>query len=455
MDMTCDLVYAQKSVLGSILIDADLVASVLLRVRPADFTDEHLRTVFIVMQGMYNAGEVIDPVAVSHKCGKGYFDVVKACMEEVPTTANLPLYIDILLEQSKLRQLSDLLDPIAAAATLDEAREYVDKANALLVARADISAMGMEQGLVRFMERQAGKVKADYLDWGFEVLNRKMYIQAGDFVIVGGDPSTGKTAFSIGLALRHSESKRVGYFSLETSADKIFDRMMAGVLSTSLARIKKTDLDDDELRDAASAVGALAGNTFEAIDAAGWTVADIETYARSRRFDIVYVDYLQLISAPGKSRTEIVTNVSIGLHTMAQSNKMIVVALSQLSRGEKGGGAEASMSDLRESGQIEQDADAVFIFKLAEKGDYAGGRYLNIVKNKEGERGRILLDFDGETQTFSLPETSGNVAAKYSGAGRKVKQDLARNAKETHQQLEFQELPSGEAVPFEQEEAQT
>ncbi|MEG2120198.1 MAG: DnaB-like helicase C-terminal domain-containing protein, partial [Pseudoflavonifractor sp.] len=152
-------------------------------------------------------------------------------------------------------------------------------------------------------------------------------------------------------------------------------------------------------------------------------------------------DYLQLIPSPGHNRTEDVTRISLGLHQMAQGNAITVVALSQLSRpetGKDGKKAAPTMASLRESGQIEQDADVVMLLYEEEPGSRT--RVLKIAKNKEGERGKLLLDFDGARQTFRPAEDeSKTVAAQYSAIGKKIKQQ--ENAKMLAQQVEIDEDP--------------
>ena len=136
------------------------------------------------------------------------------------------------------------------------------------------------------------------------------------------------------------------------------------------------------------------------VEAAGYTVDQIFRTAVARRHQVIYIDYLQLAEGPGKSPYEIVTNISKRIHQLSQIHKILVVALSQLSRSSDKG-EEPGMADLRESGQIEQDADAILMIYYQDAKKKNGPRYLKVAKNKEGELGRLSLDWNGSTQTFT------------------------------------------------------
>ena len=140
---------------------------------------------------------------------------------------------------------------------------------------------------------------------------------------------------------------------------------------------------------------------FYTVEAAGWTAAQIKAKAIQLGAEIIFIDYMGLISAEGSGRYEKMTNISIDLHTMAQQSNITVVALSQLNREGKG---EPGMEALRESGQIEQDADIIMLLHVPDD-DYPDERELIIAKNKEGKTGIIKLIFNGEIQKFAELET--------------------------------------------------
>ena len=172
------------------------------------------------------------------------------------------------------------------------------------------------------------------------------------------------------------------------------------------------------------------------------TVMDIRATALYRRHEIIIIDYLQLIQSTGSSRYEQVTNISLGLHTMAQSMGVTVVALSQLARAGRESGSP-TMASLRESGQIEQDADLILLLYLEDQDKMHGPRIMRIAKNKEGTCPSIKLDFDGKRQIFC--KASGDAAAKYSSMGRKAKRQSSK--KPDAEQMSYDMLPSDTPLP--------
>ena len=166
----------------------------------------------------------------------------------------------------------------------------------------------------------------------------------------------------------------------------------------------------------------ITSRKLELIPAAGMTPADVRAVTMMRGYQIVFVDYLQLLQGGGENRTAQVTGISIALHTMAQSMGVTVVALSQLARqGQQQKNAPPDMSSLRESGQIEQDADLIMMLSLADKDQPEGNRELRIRKNKEGTCPNILLAFDGKHQTFSKAQRTNDTLSKLAADGKKAR----------------------------------
>ena len=279
------------------------------------------------------------------------------------------------------------------AATLDEARAAVETASECLCDSKTLRVVSWYQGLCEFYQRHADGRQPDYLRWGIRQLDERLYAERGDLIIIGGLPSSGKTLLATQFAMHMARSGlRVGVFSLETSDAKLYDRMVAQTEGINFGRIKRNQMIADDYKTASTAIQTAQRITLDVIRASGFSVADVQAVAMARRYDVIVIDYVQLLQAKGNTRVEQVTNISLALHTMAQRAGIAVIALSQLSRPEKGQqrSRTPSMSDLRESGQLEQDADAIMIL-AAQPG---GNRVLSIVKNKESERGAIELVFD-------------------------------------------------------------
>ena len=178
------------------------------------------------------------------------------------------------------------------------------------------------------------------------------------------------------------------------------------------------------------------------------TVRDIQALTLNQRFEVIVVDYLQLVVDHGKGSYEQVTNISKGLHTLAQSNGVAVIALAQLSRPEKEKGKPQppSMHSFRDSGQIEQDADVAFLLWPSDPNDNRSERVLKVAKNKEGERLKLDLTFDGACQTLTPREpTPGE---KYRKLHREIR-EAAKAGKRDPDQVEFTELKGKDPnLPF-------
>ena len=403
-----DLELAQVSVIGSLLLEPSLTGEVLLRLPDGDFLSDVCRTVYQAIRALFQAGETIDPVTVRQKLGGGteWNTFLLQAMELTPTTAHVREYIRAVREEARLSRLRSLGLELAGAVDLEDARGILDKATGQLVERSGVRFVTMEQALLDFYERHREEHK--YFTWPLPKLNGGLYVEGGDLVVLGGYSSAGKTALALMFAWHLAESgKRVGFFSLETGERKLHDRLIAYTMCMNFAKIKRSQLEQEDYEALSRAAPKLTAPPLEFVDASGMTAADIRAFALSRRYEAIFIDYLQLIQGGRRDRYNIVTDTSIALHQMSQSTGIAVFALSQLNRAEKVQGREKAptMSSLRESGQIEQDADVVLLLYKEDSEDPESPRKLRIAKNKEGEQGYIRLAFEGSTQTFrELPD---------------------------------------------------
>ncbi len=440
-----DQLSAQVSVLGSLLISPELVGPVLEQVRPEDFTNPQCRLVFQAIRALFTEGRRVDPTTVWDKLGgrpdEGWTQYLRELMDLTPTAANIWEYVPILREQSKQARAVELAGRILADPNRwDEFRVQLDN---LAVDRRGVERMDMSAMLLAFMDRHSGEPH-QYMTWGLPKLEGGLYADMGDMVVLGGYPSTGKTALAVSFAYHQAKERRVGFYSLETNRYKLADRLISNLVGIDMGTIKKGKISEEEWGRVADQSDHIRARHLDLIEASGMSVQDIQADALANRYDIVYVDYLQIIEPDNRRavRSEQVAGISRGLQQFAHRTGHLVVALAQLSRAEhttKNEQVEPTMSDLKESGQIEQDADAIMLLYLEEPGrPDKSRRVLKIAKNKEGIRGRIYLVFDGQYQRFresALDEPSP--AAKRSIAERK-KSD----------QISFEELPDGYEVPF-------
>lgn len=438
-----DTVVTQATVLGSMLIDEGCIGATLAQLRPEDFLDQPYRRLFLAIRKLFGADKPVDPVTVLDEV-KGdptvqWYDVIRQCLEVTPTAANVGVYVPILRDQARLTRIQNLGGLVQSSRDLESAGEYIDQLNAQRVERSGVKVTTMEEALASFLDRQQQKV--EYIRWGFEELDQRLHVGPGKFVILGGYASHGKTALALSMAWIMAEKYRVGFYSLETDDDTLTDRLVSHFALISMGKIKRRELEAEDFSTVAELSGRFIARKLEIVAAAGMTVDDIFASAQSRRYDIIFVDYIQIIRPPrGKSRTEQVTDISIDLRTKVQTTGITAVGLAQLSRPERDGKTQKAprMSDLRESGQLEQDADVIMMLYREAPDDPQSRRVLSIEKNKEGEVGRIFLRFDGDTQTFRRDYNQTPPPER-------------KRKEPEYKQMRFEELPGKDPeLPFEE-----
>ena len=435
---------AQYSVLGSALIDQQVVPKVLHETRESDYFGT-CQTVYKALRKLFNAGSPIDPVSVKAQLGDSYMEFILQLMEITPTAANIDMYIALCKEQARTNQLRDIARQMTEEEDGDKLRSLLEQASGMMVQRSSLKITTMADALQSFMERHTRQT--NYLTWPVGELNDRLYAEPGDFIIIGGYPSTGKSAWALQCAWHWARNYKVGFFSLETSSEKLFDRQMASVVKLSMDQIKRNTLGEKDWERICTMTTEITSRNLELIPAAGMTPADVRAVTMMRGYQIIFVDYLQLLQGSGENRTTQVTQISIALHTLAQSMGVTVVALSQLARqGKQDKNTPPDMSALRESGQIEQDADLIMMLSLQDKDSPAGPRELRIRKNKEGTCPNILLDFDGKHQTFSKAARTGDVVSKYVHEAKKAQRQNRNNAPVPDLQMTM--LPDSTPVPF-------
>lgn len=398
---------AQCSVLGAMLIDPETVGPILNQLTPDDFPDGRYRAIFLAIKRLQGQGKIPDALTVNAALGGNYRDILAGILEITVTSANAEEYAAICHKTSLQIHLAELGTQLAAAeGDLEAQLGIVDKLNALTCEKPGVRITSLGQCYQEFLDRHAEGKKPAYFTWGIPALDERIYVEPGDFIVLGGYPSTGKTALALQMAFHIAAGKRVGYFYYENNDKKLFDRLVALNSKVSFGKIKRYDLQKEDFGQIVSVQGPLTSPSLEFVDASGMTTADLRALALSRHHELVVVDYLQKIPGSrgrrGLSDFERVSEVSGDLQNLGRQTGTAVLALSQLSRPEKGKYVKPGMHSFRQSGQIEQDADVALLLYKEQGRDPKTSRVLEIGKNKEGEAGLGLrMYFDGNTQTFS------------------------------------------------------
>ena len=431
---------AQRSVIGSLLIDPRCAGQIFQQARESHFSDPVAQHIFLAARHLWNDDRPLDPVTILNASGGEYSEWIAAAMQETPTVANLPAYLDIIRDSARLNSLQSAAMQIVNCSSEKEAAAIYDKMGQQLMDTEDIEDLSWSELVHDYLDRMAEKAVPDYLSWGIPELDKELKVSPGKFVILAADSSVGKTALALQFAYHMaSTGKRVGFFSLETDAQSLTDRLMAETQTAAVAlpKTKQHALSNADYSRTME-VGRKSSDIYLRIIRKAETIEQIRARVIMRRFDVIFIDYVQLISAPGRERWDIVTNISIQLHRMAQQLGVTIVGLSQITPPSKDSKRLPSKDDLRESRQLKHDADVILIISLSTEGT-GMFRELNIAKNKDGGLARMLLDFDAEHMTFSYrPPPKPNPYAEVRTAAQKAARAKRSNIAG---QTGFEELP--------------
>lgn len=401
----------QVSVLGAIMLQPELMGEAMLSLSADDFQSPNCRVCWQSMTRIFREGQNLDVVLLRDAL-TGFPNAsafLASCMESAPMAGNFQAHVQALKRQSMLIRLKDLGRTLSECSDLDEALGLLSKANEISIQRSARERRSMEQMMRSFGERHSAQVMPDFLPWPLKPLNDGVKVAGGKFLVIGGYPSDGKTAFALQSAMVQADrGRRAAFYSFETDANTVEDRALACAAQISMEVIQDNRLTDDDWGRYAQS-GELSGRPFDVVAASGMTVDDIRADALAHRYQVIYVDYLQLITPARRnnnfSRFDEVSEISRGLQQLAKTTGITVVALSQMTRpaaDKKGNVPPPTMHNLRESGQIEQDADVIMLIYRRNHKDIRAPRYLDVAKNKEGRTGSWTLHFDGIHQTFSL-----------------------------------------------------
>ena len=450
---------AENGVLGSLLIDERILQEAFSVVDAGDFLNPTNRLIFQTARKLFQAGEPVDAMTVRDQIGGQYSNYLVQLMEITPTSANWREYAEAMHRQASLYRIKELAFKLEQAVTLEDCRPLCEDLGQLLAGGQRVDAWTMREMLDDFFTAQEPDSPApQYITSGIRELDEGSFTELGDVVMIGGYPSDGKTALALSMAYHMAKTHKVGFFSLETSKQKVRDRMVSHVAQISAQAIKRRALTEADWKLLAEKSADMVKRDLTVLRGAGTTVSEIQAISQAYGFQIIFIDYVQLVVPEldrRANRQEQMASVSIALHTFAQATGTVVVELAQLTRPERAGSwREPDMHDLKETGQFEQDADMIYLLfrpdpkdKTLSQDDH---RMLKIAKNKEFRRGTWPLYFDGDKQTFSIMTDDKGVMRQMVEAGKAAR---ARNRAEALGQQRIPqviELPPTEAgnLPF-------
>ncbi|WP_373600144.1 replicative DNA helicase [Paraclostridium bifermentans] len=425
-------VESEQSILGSILLDKDAIITVTETIQPEDFYKEAHKIIYECMMKLNNKSEPIDLITLTEELKKqghledvGGISYITSLSTIVPTTSNVKYYADIVKEKSVLRKLikvsNDILNlgydsSIKVEDILEKAEKQIFDISQEKSSEDFKSINSVLMDAYDMIEKlYTNKEDITGITTGFEDLNNKTNgLQRTDLILIAARPAMGKTAFSLNLvqnaALKGDAS--VAVFSLEMSKEQLVQRMLAAQSHVELKKIKNGSLDENDWPRIIDAMSVLSNANIYIDDTPGIKIGELRSKCRKLKIekglDLILIDYLQLMEGDGgnESRQQEISKISRSLKIIAKELNCPVIALSQLSRApEQRADHRPMLSDLRESGAIEQDADIV-MFLYRDEYYHPDSERKNIgeiiiAKNRHGETGSVELVWLGEIQKFA------------------------------------------------------
>ncbi len=433
-------VEAEQAILGCMLTDKDSVIAAIEVLKDNDFYREDNKAIYEAMLSLYGRGEPIDIITVKAELVEnGKFDQVGGLEylamlpEKVPTTTNVDKYIKIVEEKSLLRNLIKTANEMIAAGydqTEDVedimniaekkifdimqnkgAKGYTPIKDVLVGTFAELEKLYNQKGYITGVE--TGFIDLDYKTSGFH---------KSDLIIIAARPAMGKSAFAINIATHAATNSNtpVVIFNLEMSKEQVANRILCSEAMVDSNKIRTGKIDDNEWIKLANASGRLAEAPIYIDDTPGISIMEIRARCRKLKLErdigLVVIDYLQLVQGSGKknaSREQEISEISRSLKILAKELDIPVIALSQLSRGaEKRDDKRPMLSDLRESGAIEQDADIVmFLYRddyYNEDSEKKNIAEVILAKHRGGSTGTVELLWLGNYTKFANIEKYRN-----------------------------------------------
>lgn len=414
---------AEQSVIGSMLMDRDAIMAASEIISGEDFYQKQYGILFDNMVELFNEGKAVDLITLQNRLQENgvpeevsNMGFVRELLADMPTSANIKYYADIVYEKSVLRKLIRTNEQIAndcyvGADKLENILEATEKKIFDIVQRRNAGDYVpinkiVQNSIMRVSAASKLKGNVTGIPTGFIDLDyRTSGMQKSDLVLVAARPSMGKTAFVLNMAqyMAFECDKTVAIFSLEMSSEQLVNRLLAMEARIDAQKLRNGSLEDRDWESLLESAGIVARSNL-IIDDRAVTLAEIRSKCRKFKLeqglDIVIIDYLQLMSSGGgrssDSRQQEISDISRGLKRMARELDVPVVALSQLSRAvEQRPDHRPMLSDLRESGAIEQDADVVmFLYRdeyYNKDSELKGTAEVIIAKQRNGPIGTVNL----------------------------------------------------------------
>ena len=416
---------AEKSVLGALLIDKDSIVKVVEFLKPNYFYKPSHERIYEAILTLYERKEPADLITVPNQLKKmkeldnvGGISYLTELVNAVPTSANVESYANLIKNDFIKRSLMSAASEIGELVFEDDEVEGIlDKSEQLIYSLSQNLTYQdfvpikdtLEVTFERLDEISKKKGALRGVPTGLKGLDKMLSgLQKENLIILAARPSVGKTSLALNIAQHAAVDGDFGVaiFSLEMGREMLVDRMISAQAGIDNWKIATGNLDEEDFKKYGVATGELSEANIFIDDTAGVSVMEMRTKARrlmlENKIDLIIVDYMQLVKAPqAESRVQEVSKISQGLKNLARELKVPVLALSQLSRAveQRGGDKKPQLSDLRDSGSIEQDADIVMFLYHPNEEDRSNAKLI-VAKHRNGPTGELDLFFRSELTRF-------------------------------------------------------
>lgn len=429
----------EKAIIGKLLANTKEIETIYKDLQPEMFETEILGRMYYLIRQGYDTHEEVDLVTIRTKLADKFpqdliMSAIKACMTAEVGSGSIKTYSDSLVSAYKSRRLNKFLNSIEITPmNVKEQIRAITQVCENIESGKSNRSHSMAEIVKAHKDSYFTGVKPDRLNMGFETLDNALGgVERGDVVVIGARPAVGKSALATQIATSFvNQGKRVGYYNLEMLERQVYERFVTNLSKISIKRLRSGEKANEEERRRFNKANEILSQQTNLVvtTGGGKTVSEIRAEVRHMDYDVLIVDYLQLVLSDNQYRGNRVAEVgaiSKAFKSLAMELNITIVLLSQLRRpmGEEKETKEPTMADLRESGDIEQDASVILLLWNTDKNDKKK-KGIKIEKNRQGELMKEALEFDGEHMQFKeAGELENSTAMPKAKGSRNKSNDL-------------------------------
>lgn len=404
---------AEQNVIGSLLIDKDSIGKIYGKISSEMFTSELLGRIFLEFQRGFDNHYDVNPVTLRQAISGDTFpegivaQEIKECISTVVSSANIQSYADAVLKNHKAKMLDRILSEVkpSPGKVYEQIGTLITQLEKLADGRENNSAT-LPEMVSKYKDNYFVENEKPLTDTGIAGLDEIIGgFEGGDMVVIGARPAVGKSAFATQVALNlAAQGKRIGFYNLEMTDKQVYERFVVNQSGLSLMRLRRATSylgDEKEKFDRANEMLSKRENIV--VTTGSKSVKEIRAESLHMGYDIIIIDYMQLLNPDTTykgNRYAEVGAISRGIKSLAMELKIPIIALSQLNRvSEAKETKEPTMAELREAGNIEQDASVIILLWNKDKDDKAL-KGCKVEKNRQGKTGKMEMRFDGESMRF-------------------------------------------------------